>query len=57
MNVDVELGGSDQLFNLLISRPYQVHAGQLPSDSAIYLKTNSTPPRRVRIPIAGNASG
>jgi tyrosyl-tRNA synthetase len=30
MNVDVELGGSDQLFNLLISRPYQVNAGQLP---------------------------
>jgi tyrosyl-tRNA synthetase len=30
MNVDVELGGSDQLFNLLISRPYQVHAGQEP---------------------------
>jgi tyrosyl-tRNA synthetase len=30
LNVDVELGGSDQLFNLLISRPYQVHAGQLP---------------------------
>ncbi|BDE06049.1 tyrosine--tRNA ligase [Vulcanimicrobium alpinum] len=30
MHVDVELGGSDQLFNLLISRPYQVHAGQRP---------------------------
>jgi tyrosyl-tRNA synthetase len=30
LNVDVEVGGSDQLFNLLISRPYQVHAGQLP---------------------------
>ncbi|MDQ6941911.1 MAG: tyrosine--tRNA ligase [Candidatus Eremiobacteraeota bacterium] len=30
LEVDVELGGSDQLFNLLISRPYQVHAGQLP---------------------------
>jgi tyrosyl-tRNA synthetase len=30
MNVDVELGGSDQLFNLLISRPYQVQAGQEP---------------------------
>ena len=30
MNVDVELGGSDQLFNLLISRPYQINAGQLP---------------------------
>lgn len=30
LGVDVELGGSDQLFNLLISRPYQVHAGQDP---------------------------
>lgn len=30
LEVDVELGGSDQLFNLLISRPYQEHAGQLP---------------------------
>jgi tyrosyl-tRNA synthetase len=30
MNVDVELGGSDQLFNLLISRPYQTRAGQDP---------------------------
>ena len=30
MHVDVELGGSDQLFNLLISRPYQVQAGQDP---------------------------
>jgi len=30
MNVDVELGGSDQLFNLLISRPYQKEAGQEP---------------------------
>jgi tyrosyl-tRNA synthetase len=27
---DVELGGSDQLFNLLMGRPYQVHAGQAP---------------------------
>ena len=25
---DVELGGSDQLFNLLMGRPYQQHAGQ-----------------------------
>src|ERR1700694_4782214 len=30
MNVDVELARSDQLFNLLTSRPYQVHAGQEP---------------------------
>jgi tyrosyl-tRNA synthetase len=27
---DVELGGSDQLFNLLMGRPYQAHAGQVP---------------------------
>jgi tyrosyl-tRNA synthetase len=28
LHADVELGGSDQLFNLLMGRPYQVHAGQ-----------------------------
>jgi tyrosyl-tRNA synthetase len=28
LEADVELGGSDQLFNLLLGRPYQVHAGQ-----------------------------
>jgi tyrosyl-tRNA synthetase len=30
LHADVELGGSDQLFNLLMGRPYQVHAGQAP---------------------------
>jgi tyrosyl-tRNA synthetase len=30
LQADVELGGSDQLFNLLMGRPYQVHAGQAP---------------------------
>jgi tyrosyl-tRNA synthetase len=30
LEADVELGGSDQLFNLLMGRPYQVHAGQAP---------------------------
>jgi tyrosyl-tRNA synthetase len=30
LQADVELGGSDQLFNLLMGRPYQVHAGQPP---------------------------
>lgn len=30
LRADVELGGSDQLFNLLIGRPYQQHAGQEP---------------------------
>ena len=29
LEADVELGGSDQLFNLLMGRPYQLHAGQL----------------------------
>jgi tyrosyl-tRNA synthetase len=28
LEADIELGGSDQLFNLLMGRPYQVHAGQ-----------------------------
>jgi tyrosyl-tRNA synthetase len=28
LGADVELGGSDQLFNLLLGRPYQAHAGQ-----------------------------
>jgi tyrosyl-tRNA synthetase len=30
LRADVELGGSDQLFNLLMGRPYQQHAGQEP---------------------------
>ncbi len=28
MHADVELGGSDQLFNFLVAREYQAHAGQ-----------------------------
>jgi tyrosyl-tRNA synthetase len=30
LECDVELGGSDQLFNLLLGRPYQQHAGMPP---------------------------
>ena len=30
LECDVELGGSDQLFNLLLGRPYQQHAGFAP---------------------------
>ena len=30
MRADVELGGNDQLFNLLVARDYQVNAGQPP---------------------------
>ena len=32
LEADVELGGSDQLFNLLMGRPYQLHAGQPAAD-------------------------
>jgi len=48
--------GSKQWNLTIVVRPDTV-AGPLPTDSAIYLKTNSTPPRRIRIPITGNASG
>jgi hypothetical protein len=44
-------------WKLTVVAPPDSQAGPLPADSAIYLKTNSTPPRRVRIPITGNASG
>jgi hypothetical protein len=48
--------GSKQWNLTIVVRPDTV-AGPLPPDSAIYLKTNSSPPRRIRIPITGNASG
>jgi hypothetical protein len=44
-------------WKLTVVIPPDTQAGPLPADSAIYLKTNSTPPRRIRIPITGNASG
>ncbi len=31
-------------------------SGVLPSDSAVYLQTLTTPPRRIRIPVLGNAT-
>jgi hypothetical protein len=44
-------------WKLTVVVPPNTQAGPLPSDSAIYLKMNTTPPRRVRIPVVGNASG
>jgi hypothetical protein len=50
-------GFGTRTWKLTVTAPPNALAGPLPPDSAIYLKTNSTPPRRVRIPISGNASG
>jgi hypothetical protein len=44
-------------WRLTVVVPPDAQAGPLPPESAIYLKTDSKPPRRVRIPVAGNASG
>jgi hypothetical protein len=44
-------------WNLNVLVPADTQAGPFPIDSAIYLKTNSNPPRRIRIPVVGNASG
>jgi hypothetical protein len=38
-----------------VVRPGVLRPGSLPDDSAIILRTNSMPPRRIRIPIQGNA--
>jgi hypothetical protein len=50
-------GFGTRQWKLTVTAPPDKLAGPLPMDSAIYLKTNSTPPRRVRIPVMGNASG
>ncbi len=47
----------ERSWKLTVVIPPDAAAGLLPSDSAIYLRTNSSPPRRVRIPVTGNASG
>jgi hypothetical protein len=49
--------GASPSWKLTVFVPPNVTAGQLPFDSAIYLKMGTNPPRRVRIPVAGNASG
>src|SRR5436305_14994939 len=39
-------GFGTRQWKLIVTAPPNVLAGPLPQDSAIYLKTNSTPPRR-----------
>lgn len=50
-------GFGTRIWKLTVTAPPNALAGPLPADSAIYLKTNTTPPRRIRIPVHGNASG
>jgi hypothetical protein len=50
-------GLGTRIWKLIVTAPPNALAGPLPADSAIYLKTNTTPPRRIRIPLHGNASG
>ena len=44
-------------WTLTVVVPPNAQAGPFPSDSAIYLEMNTNPPRRIRIPLVGNASG
>ncbi len=44
-------------WTLIVTAPPNALAGPLPSDSAVYLKTGGPQPRRIRIPVVGNASG
>jgi hypothetical protein len=50
-------GLGTRMWKLTVTAKPNSLAGPLPPDSAIYLKTNTTPPRRIRIPVHGNASG
>jgi hypothetical protein len=49
--------GAPAGWKLTVVVPPNAQAGPLPADAAIYLKMNTNPPRRVRIPVGGNASG
>jgi hypothetical protein len=49
--------GGPRSWSLKVVVPPNVQAGPFPTDSAIYLKLNTNPPRRIRIPLVGNASG
>ena len=55
--IESKSGFGPRRWKLTVVAPPNALAGPLPSDSAIYLKTQATPPRRVRIPVTGNASG
>jgi hypothetical protein len=43
-------------WKLEVGAPPNAFSGLMPSDSAIYLQTTTNPPRRIRIPVTGNAT-
>jgi hypothetical protein len=55
--IPIKTASGTTSWKLTVTVPPNTQAGPMPTDSAIYLKMNTTPPRRVRIPVAGNASG
>ncbi|HEY1375629.1 MAG TPA: hypothetical protein VGF55_02485 [Gemmataceae bacterium] len=55
--VPVESKFGPRQWKLTVTAPPNALAGPLPNDSAIYLKTGGPTPRRIRIPVTGNASG
>jgi hypothetical protein len=55
--VPVESKFGPRQWKLTVTAPPDTLAGPLPNDSAIYLKTGGPTPRRIRIPVVGNASG
>lgn len=54
---DAKAGPGVRRWKLNVFAPPNIFGGPLPGDAAIYLKTVTTPPRRIRIPVLGNASG
>jgi hypothetical protein len=49
-------GAGARQWKLLVGVPADALAGVLPPDSAVYLETLSDQPRRIRIPVSGNAT-
>jgi len=47
--------GNSGRWRLTITVPGGVFNGELPSNCGVVLQTNDTPPRRIRIPVVGNA--
>ncbi len=50
-----EGGGVSKRWSLKVTVPPNQSIGRLPDESCVVLLTNGTPPRRVRIPVKGNA--
>jgi hypothetical protein len=53
---ETSASGGIRQWKLRVGVPADALAGFLPPESAVYLETASNPPRRVRVPITGNAT-